>query len=38
MAKQQRQSHDHDDGDEELRCVADEEVPPKETKGAHAAG
>jgi hypothetical protein len=38
MAEQQRQSDNQDDGDEEFRCVADEEVPPEETKGPDAAG
>jgi hypothetical protein len=37
MAQQQRQSHDQGDGDEEFRCVADEEVPPEETEGPNAA-
>jgi hypothetical protein len=38
MAKQECQSDNHDDGDEELRGIADKEVPPKETEGPHAAG
>jgi hypothetical protein len=38
MAEQQRQSDNQDDGDEEFRCVADEEVPPEETKGPDTAG
>jgi hypothetical protein len=36
MAEHQRQGDDQDDRYQEFRCVADEEVPPEQTKGPNA--